>query len=416
MSLVRPYIPQIGENRLRAQQFPDSRKRQIMLWWREIDRVLLVLVLVLMAIGTLAVAAASPSSARRLSTSSMQLADAHFFYLHLRWQFLGLFVLLGTSMLPGELVRRGAIVLGGAMLFALCLVPIFGTEVNGARRWLAAGVTFQPSEFLKPAFAVVCAWVLSWRTRDPNLPVIRISACMLGMIVLLLLLQPNLGEAILFVGCWFVVAMLAGMPLQRIGMLAGVGAGAMALAYLFYDNARHRIDAFLGGGTAFDHVDLASRTLLAGGWTGSGLFLGRRKMSLPEAHTDYIFSVIGEELGLLLCAVVVALYLAIVLRVLARLMHEEKLFTLLAASGLMTLFGGQAFINILVNLQMFPSKGMTLPLVSYGGSSTLALCFTIGALLALTRRNPYLKREKFNLRTALGVQAQESPKQYKGGR
>jgi cell division protein FtsW len=173
---------------------------------------------------------------------------------------------------------------------------------------------------------------------------------------------------------------------------------------MFYDNARHRIDSFLGGGTAFDQVDLASRTLLAGGWTGTGLWLGQRKMQLPEAHTDYIFSVIGEEFGLLVCGLVVLLYLAIVLKVIIRLVEEENLFTVLACSGLVALFGGQAFINILVNLQLFPSKGMTLPLISYGGSSTIAQCFTIGLLLALTRRNPFLSREGLGLAGALDRQ------------
>jgi cell division protein FtsW len=223
----------------------------------------------------------------------------------------------------------------------------------------------------------------------------------MGLVALLLLIQPNLGDAMLFVGAWLVMAMLAGMPMQRIWMAMGAGVGALALAYVFYDNARHRIDSFIGGGTAFDQVDLASKTLLAGGWTGAGLWLGRRKMQLPEAHTDYIFSVIGEEFGLLVCALVVLLYLAIVLKVIIRLLEEENMFVLLAASGLVVLFGGQAFINILVNLQLFPSKGMTLPLVSYGGSSTIAQCLTIGLLLALTRRNPFLSREGMGLKGAL---------------
>src|SRR5690606_6697465 len=145
---------------------------------------------------------------------------------------------------------------------------------------------------------------------------------------------PDLGDAILFVGCWAVLVTLAGLPLQRVGILAGAGIGALVLAYLFYDNARHRIDSFLGGGTAYDQVDLASRTLLAGGWTGSGLWLGTRKLALPEAHTDYIFSVIGEEFGLLICGIVVLLYLAIIVRALVRLVDEDKLFIILAATGL----------------------------------------------------------------------------------
>jgi cell division protein FtsW len=302
---------------------------------------------------------------------------------------------------PRDRPRRGGIVLGAAMLVFLVLVPIVGSEVNGAKRWINIGMRFQPSEFLKPAFAILMAWILSWKLRDNTLPVIPISGALMALVAVLLMAQPDLGDAILFVGAWLVVAMLAGMPMKKIMMAGGAGVGALVLAYFFYENARHRIDSFLGGGTAFDQVDLASRTLLAGGWTGTGLWLGRRKMQLPEAHTDYIFSVIGEEFGLLVCALVVLLYLAIVLKVIVRLIEEENLFTVLACSGLAALLGGQAFINILVNLQLFPSKGMTLPLVSYGGSSTIAQCVTVGLLLALTRRNPFLSREGLGLAGAL---------------
>src|SRR5688572_29508520 len=406
MTQARPYIPRPGERAARTSPFPQSRKRQLKVWWREVDRTLLMLIFALMAIGAVSVAAASPASARRLSTGDTQLSDLHFFWLHLRFQVLGIAVLLGTSVLPRELVRRGAIVLSAAMVFAMLLVPLIGSEVNGARRWLDLGMSFQPSEFLKPAYAVTMAWILAWRARDPNLPVIPLSVAFMLLVVVLLMAQPNLGDAILFVGCWFVLVMLAGLPLQRVGILAGAGAGGLVLAYIFYDNARHRIDSFLGGGTAFDQVDLASRTLMAGGWTGSGLWLGTRKMILPEAHTDYIFSVIGEEFGLLICGVIVLLYLAIIGRVLVRLMEEDNLFVILAATGLVALFGGQAFVNILVNLQLFPSKGLTLPLVSYGGSSTIAQCFLVGLLLAITRRNPYLSREKFDLRGALEKEAE----------
>jgi len=400
MTSARPYIPRPGERSAPPTQFPRSRKRQLKIWWQEVDRVLLFFILALMTIGAISVAAASPASARRLSGDT-QLSDLYFFWLHLRFQFVGLLVLFGTSFMPSEVVRRGAIVLSAAMIGALLLVPLLGTEVNGARRWLDLGIRFQPSEFLKPAFAVACAWILSWRARDPELPVIPLSGAFMGLVVVLLMVQPNLGDAILFVGCWFVLVILAGLPLQRVGMLAGAGFAALAAAYVFYDNARHRIDSFLGGGTAFDQVDLASRTLQGGGWTGTGLWLGTQKMILPEAHTDYIFSVIGEEFGLLICGLVVLLYLAIVVRVLVRLADEDNLFVLLAATGLVGLFGGQAFVNILVNLQLFPSKGLTLPLVSYGGSSTLAQCFLVGLLLAITRRNPYLSRERPDWRGAV---------------
>ena len=394
-----PYVP--GSMRApggTSLQLRRGRRAEFGVWWREIDRVLLALVLTLMAIGTVAVAAASPASARRLSTAAVKLDDLHFFVLHIRWQILGLITMIGASFLPKELARRAGILLGSAMLCALVLVPLIGTEVNGARRWLNLGISLQPSEFLKPAFAIGLAWVLSWKVRDPKLPVITVATCVMGLVGILLMAQPDFGSTILFGGVWFVLVLLSGLPIKRIAVVGVAGVAGIVAAYLFYDNARHRIDAFLGGGTAFDQVDLAERTLLSGGWTGSGLWLGTRKLGLPEAHTDYIFSVIGEEFGLLVCGVVVLLYLAVMMRVLLRLVEEDDLFTVLAATGLIAQLGGQAFINILVNLQLFPSKGMTLPLISYGGSSTIALCLGVGFLLAITRRNPFLKRDPFTLR------------------
>jgi len=372
-----------------------TRRSDWAVWWREIDRVLLVLVLALMAIGTLAVAAASPASARRLSTARVRLDDLHFFVQHLRWQAVGLLTMLGASRLSRENARRAGIVLGFAMLGCLMLVPVVGSSVNGAKRWLNLGVSLQPSEFLKPAFAITLAWILSWRLRDPKMPVMGICTGIMGLVGALLMAQPDFGSAVLFGMVWFVMMVLAGMPGKLIAVITGAVPLLIGLVYAFYENGRHRIDAFLGGGTAYDQVDLARHTLVAGGWTGSGLWLGTRKLGLPEAHTDYIFSVIGEEFGLLMCAVVVVLYFAVVARVLIRLADEEDLFTVLAASGLVAQLGGQAFINILVNLQLFPSKGMTLPLISYGGSSTVALCLNVGFLLAITRRNPYLRRDPF---------------------
>ena len=368
------------------------------IWWREIDKVLLGLILLLMAVGIIAVAAASPASADQLSTAKERVADFMFFKRHIVFQLMGLTLLIGLSFLDRDSARRLGILVGAVMLALLFVVPILGEEKNGAKRWINVGMSLQPSEFLKPGFAIICAWILSWRLRDPGLPVVVYVTGLMGLIAALLMLQPNLGDAILFGGIWLVMVLLAGVAWQRIAALIGAGAGALGLAYVFYDNARHRIDGFLGGGTAFDQVDLAQRTITAGGWTGTGLWLGTRKMNLPEAHTDYIFSVIGEEFGLIVCGMIVLLYCGLVLRALTRLVGEDNLFALLAAAGLITQFGGQAFINILVNLKLFPSKGMTLPLISYGGSSTLAVCFTLGLLLAITRRNPFLAREGGGLR------------------
>jgi len=399
MATHPPFIPRAGQapSTVGLPRQRRNRRSEFAIWWREVDRVLLGLILLLMALGTLAVAAASPASAQRLSTARVKLDDLHFFYIHLRWQFVGLLAMFGAAALPKDMARRFGILLGAAMLVGLFLVPVVGSTVNGAKRWLNLGFSLQPSEFLKPAFAICLAWILSWKARDPKLPVLALSTGAMLLVVCLLMLQPDFGSAILFAGVWFVLALLAGISVQRIGLVGAAGVGGITLAYLFYENGRNRIDAFLGGGTAFDQVDLASRTLLSGGWTGTGIWLGKRKMSLPEAHTDYIFSVIGEEFGLLMCMGIVALYVAIVLRVLLRLLKEEDLFTTLAAAGLTAQLGGQAFINILVNLQLFPSKGMTLPLISYGGSSTIALCLGVGLLLAITRRNPFIEREPFKI-------------------
>lgn len=391
MTPTQPFVPGARRRPPRMPAGQLSRWTQLKIWWREIDRVLLGLVLLLMTLGTIAVAAASPASAGRLSTSATTLEPLYFFYRHLGWQALALVAMFAVSLLSRENARRLALLIAAAMLALLFIVPFFGIEINGARRWINLGMQFQPSEFLKPTFAVTLAWIVSWRMRDPNLPVVAICTGLTGLIFVLLMMQPNFGEAILFAGIWLVTILLAGVDFKRFGMVIGGAVLLITAIYFLYDNARHRIDSFFGGGTAYDQVDLASRTLLAGGWTGSGYGLGIRKMSLPEAHTDYIFSVIGEEFGLIACGVIVLIYLAIVVRVLIRLLDEEDLFALLAGTGLVTLFGGQAVINILVNLQLFPSKGMTLPLVSYGGSSTIAVCLTMGLLIAITRRNPFLK-------------------------
>lgn len=381
-----------------ASRYNRNRRGRLAVWWQEIDRGTLILVLILMAIGAVAVAASSPASAKRLSTANEKLPGLYFFYLHMRWQLLGLGALFWASSLTKDNARRFGILLGGTMLAALVLVPVIGSEVNGARRWLRFGFSLQPSEFLKAGYPILLAWILSWRARDQHIPVVAICFGLMGMLAVLLMLQPDFGSTMLFSGTFLVLILLSGIDVKRLGAFFGIGLVGIVLMYFTYDNGRNRIDNFLFGGTAFDQVDLAQRTLLNGGWTGLGFWMGSRKMALPEAHTDYIFSVIGEEFGLLACMVIVMLYLAVLVRVILRLVEEEDLFTVLAASGFAAQFGGQAFINILVNLQLFPSKGMTLPLISYGGSSTVAMCLCMGLLLAITRRNPFIQREKFSLR------------------
>ncbi|MEW4448577.1 putative peptidoglycan glycosyltransferase FtsW [Qipengyuania sp. JC766] len=409
MSATQPYIPRRTDNRVGGRPRHRSFWNELRVWWREVDRVLLGLVLVLMLIGTVAVSAGSPATAARLSTADEALDPLYFYWAHLRWTAIGVMAMLGLSFLQREDARRIGILLAFAMVVLMIpvIIPGIGHEVNGARRWLKFGLTLQPSEFLKPGFAILLAWILSWRIRDPDLPVAWATGAVMALVGALLMLQPNFGDTMLFGGVWFTLILLSGVAMKKIAGIIVGGLSGVTLTYFFYDNARNRIDSFFAGGTAYDQVDLAQRTLLSGGWTGTGYGLGIRKMRLPEAHTDYIFSVVGEEFGLLACAVIVALFLAIVVRVLVRLADEENLFALLAGAGLTAQLGGQAFINMLVNLQLFPSKGMTLPLVSYGGSSTVATCVTVGLLLAITRRNPFLTRETPGLKVLLGTKAEK---------
>ncbi|HEU0097879.1 MAG TPA: putative peptidoglycan glycosyltransferase FtsW [Allosphingosinicella sp.] len=367
-------------------------------WFWEIDRVLLFFVAVLIAIGLIAVAAASPAAGQRLSGGGVSYAPLHYFYRQLMWIVLALPVMIGVSMLPRTKAKRWCLI--GALVFTglLFLVPVIGVEVNGARRWLGVGFTqFQPSEFLKPLYIVSIAWMLSLKEQDATLPVVPLSGICTGLIALLLMQQPNFGETIIFVSAWVMLLTLSGASLRVLGLLGLAGLVGIVMAYFFYPVATTRIDAFLFSGAGHDtyQTESALRTLTAGGLFGAGPGAGVRKFHLPEPHTDYIFSVIGEEFGIIACLAIAVIYLVIVARVLIRLLHEEDKFVVLAAAGLVCQFGLQALINMAVNVQIAPSKGMTLPFISYGGSSMVALSIGMGLLLAFTRRNPYLHRSPY---------------------
>jgi cell division protein FtsW len=216
-----------------------------------------------------------------------------------------------------------------------------------------------------------------------------------GAVAYLLMKQPDFGSTIIFVAVWVALLALAGVSLRMLGILAAAGVVGVILAYFFYDVATQRIDQFLFGQGDTFQTDNAMRTLTAGGLFGMGPGAGTRKFGLPEPHTDYIFSVIGEEFGLIACLAIALLYLTIIARVLVKLLDEDSPFAILAAAGLVIQFGLQALINMAVNVQIAPSKGMTLPFISYGGSSMLALSIAMGLLLAFTRRNPYLTRSPY---------------------
>ena len=371
-------------------------------WFWDIDRVLLLLALFLIAIGLLAVAAGSPASAMRYSGEHLKFEPLHYFWRQTIWVAVSLPVLFGVSMLPVQLARRMALVGAAVCIACLVLMPFIGMTVNGAKRWIGFGFAqFQPSEFLKPFFVVTVAWLLSLKSRDQELPVTIITAGLTGVIALLLMLQPDFGQTVIFCLIWLALVTIAGTPTKTImGFVALVPAGLVA-AYLFYGTARSRIDAFLFPGVegegAADHfqTNAAHATLTAGGWFGTGPGGGTVKFGLPEAHTDYIYSVIGEEFGLLACMIVALVFLALVVRVFVKLLDEQDPFKLLAASGLAVQFGAQALVSMAVNTGLAPSKGMTLPFISYGGSSMVALSIGMGLLLAFTRRNPFLMRSPY---------------------
>ncbi len=384
-----------------ANQLGRTSKSPAGLWFWEIDRVLILLALLLMAIGLVAVAAASPATARRYSDGAVQVPAMYYFWRQIAWVAMSVPVMVAISMFPVRIARRGALI-GAALFFVLlALTPFIGVEANGARRWLGVGIAeFQPSEFLKPLFIVATAWVLSLRAKDPGLPVLFITGGMTALVGAFLMMQPDFGQTIVFGAVWLILLMIAGFSLAWIGGLIGLGLAGVVAAYLFYDTARNRINSFFfpdPNGALGDQyqTNMAEATLTAGGLTGTGPGGGTVKFRLPEAHTDYIFSVVGEEFGLITCGIIAILYLAIVVRVFMKLLDEEDVFRLLAAAGLAAQFGVQAVINMAVNTGLAPSKGMTLPFISYGGSSMIALSLGMGLLLAFTRRNPYLTRSAY---------------------
>ena len=361
-------------------------------WFWEVDKVLLLMLAALIGIGLIAVAAASPAAAERYSGGDVVFPDLYFFTRQLMWLAVSIPVMLIVSMLSREKAKRLSLIGAGVLFVALALVPWFGSETNGAQRWLDLGISrFQPSEFLKAFYIVAIAWIFSLK----KVPGALISGAWLLVICALLMMQPDFGTTVLFAAVWVALFALSGANIRILGGLAIAGVVGIIAAYFFYDVATARIDAFLFGEGDNFQTRNAMATLTAGGLFGLGPGAGTRKFTLPEPQTDYIFSVIGEEFGLIACLIIALLYLAIVARVLIKLLDEDDRFTILAASGLVIMFGLQAFINMAVNVQIAPSKGMTLPFISYGGSSMIALSIMMGLLLAFTRANPYLNRSPY---------------------
>ena len=356
-------------------------------WWWTVDRWTLGALAALMGFGVVLTLAASPPVAVRTGLEPFYFARHQIALLPI-----AVFIMVAVSLLPPRRVRRLAVAVLVIALVALAATLVIGAEIKGARRWISlAGVSLQPSEFVKPAFAVVAAWLLARRRLDGGGPVSLTALALFLVIVGLLALQPDLGQAAVVTAVWFAQVFLAGLPLAWAGAVGALGAAAMVAAYLIFPHAASRIDRFLdpASGDSFQ-VSTSLQAFMNGGLAGQGPGEGTVKLVLPDAHADFIFAVAGEELGLIACLAIVALFAFVVLRGFSRLLQEDNLFVLLAASGLLVQFGLQALINMGSTLDLIPTKGMTLPFISYGGSSLAALSLGMGMLLALTRRRPGL--------------------------
>ena len=354
-------------------------------WWWTVDRWLLFSLLALIFIGALMVLGASPAVAERLDLDSYYFVRRHLFLL-----LPTIATLIMVSLLSPVGVRRVAVILlAFALLLAVATIFV-GLEVKGARRWIAfAGLSIQPTEFVKPALVVVVAWMLTAQRQYQGIPGDAIAMSLVAAVIMVLVMQPDFGMALTVAAVWFAQYYLAGLSLIWVGALIGCGVGGTVLGYLTFDHVRSRIDRFLDPAVvAGSQVETSLRAFSNGGLFGRGPGEGVVKTQLPDAHADFVFAVLGEEFGMIACFLVVGIFAFIVLRGLVRLTQEDDLFSLLAVAGLLTQFGLQALINIAVTLRLVPTKGMTLPFVSYGGSSMIALAIGMGMVLALTRWRP----------------------------
>ena len=355
-------------------------------WWRTLDRASLGCVVALLAIGLLLGLAASPPLAARHG-----LPPFHYVERQAMFAAVALPALLVVSTLSPRTVRRLASLGFVAALVAVAALPFLGTDFGkGATRWYSLGfASVQPSEFLKPAFVVTAAWLMAAAAEPGGPPGRAISFALALAIVALLALQPDFGQAALILFAWGVMWFVSGAPILLLVAMAGAVVGAGVLAYGASEHFARRIDGYLAG--TVDPTTQLGRAIGAireGGVLGTGPGEGRVKWSLPDAHTDFVIAVAAEEYGLVLVLLVIGLYAAITLRSLIRLVRERCAFARLAGTGLACAFGVQAIINLGVAVRLLPAKGMTLPFVSYGGSSLMAGAVTVGALLALTRARP----------------------------
>jgi len=363
--------------------FARIDQRPVARWWWTVDRWTLGALLLLMGFGAVMSMAASPAVAERLGYAPLHFAERQLLTVPV-----ALAVMFAVSLLPPRTIRRVAFV-GFAISFALvALTFVIGAEIKGARRWInLPGLSVQPSEFVKPTFAIVAAWLFAEQKEHPGFPGNLISIALFLPLVAMLLKQPDLGMAVVVAAVWFAQFFLAGMRLYWAAAGAVAGIVGLAGAYLWLPHVTSRINRFLdpAAGDSYQ-VNRSLEAFANGGLWGRGPGEGRVKDVLPDAHADFVFAVAGEEFGLIVCVLIVGVFAFIVLRGLSRLLQEGNLFVLLAATGLLIQFGLQAAINMASAVHLIQTKGMTLPFLSYGGSSMLALAFGMGMMLALTRR------------------------------
>ena len=370
----------------RVIMFSREKKTPIAEWWWTVDRELLVALVLLMACGVVLSFAASPAVAERLHLP-------YYFFIVRQCGFVipSIAVMIGASLLSARQVRIAALITLVVSILALWATLKFGAEVKGARRWISIlGQSVQPSEFVKPAFAIIAAWLFSERMMKRDMPGRIIATALVIPIVGALVMQPDVGQTALVLATWAALLFLSGISWFFIFTMLGGAAGLGYGAYLLFPHVSKRIDSFLnpeGGGNTYQ-VDKALHSLLEGGWFGRGPGESIAKKFIPDAHADYVFSAAAGEYGLLFCLVLVGLIGFIVVRALITAQQQASLFNRLAASTIAIQFGLQSAINLCVNLNLIPPKGMTLPFVSYGGTSMIAIAFGMGLMLAMTRKKP----------------------------
>ncbi|WP_072372941.1 putative peptidoglycan glycosyltransferase FtsW [Hyphomicrobium sp. NDB2Meth4] len=360
-------------------------------WWFTVDHVLVGAILALIVAGLVFSLAASPAVALRKGLPTYYFVERHFFF-----SALGVVVMLAVSLLSPRGVRRLALGLFAVSVAGMIAVHFIGPEINGARRWLSiGGHSIQPSEFAKPAFIVLSAWLFAESQQREDMPALPL-AILLGLCFTgLLISEPDIGQTLLVSIVWAGLYFLSGQAMLGAGIIGMVGAMGLAFAYSSFTHVRYRIDKFLAPTPGdYSQVDRAMKSFSEGGFLGRGPGEGTIKNALPDAHTDFIFAVVAEEYGVVACLVLLGLFAFIVMRGLIAAAQEKTAATRLSIQGLALLFGLQALINMGVNVGLLPAKGMTLPFISSGGSSMLAVSITLGMLLALTRHRPHVARVK----------------------